>query len=71
MLLTKIDVTVVGDLLQSLEHLENCMNICDKTSGIIINKDDYINQFTPSDSEITNYYNNNDNHSHLRVMTNF
>ena len=26
---------------------------------VIINKDDYINQFTPSDSEITNYYNNN------------
>lgn len=43
MLLTKIDVTVVGDLLQSLENLENFMNICDKTSGIIINKDEPVN----------------------------
>ena len=43
MLLTKIDVIVVGDLLQSLEHLENFMNICDKTSGIIINKDAPVN----------------------------
>ena len=43
MLLTKIDVTVVGDLLQSLENKENFMNIKINSESINLDKQEPVN----------------------------